>query len=497
MAPTPASGEKSAASAMPHSSSKEPAKEPVKEPKTNVGEGKLIELDQDILKAVKDILERCTIEDETGWVRGCPKKKQLAEVEALRSIFKSKGLLTVLPTMAHLLEKGDDRQRNLVTAELDTSFARKFPAPYFLHEVRKGGASIDKVTAGRLVKGLYGLNETSAGHLVGTATHAATMTDQVDLLLRAVRDMPYRDLTQAAYRNLLAIKRLTYFKLVVAFAKSGDLRSLLTAVQAVAAVDEPTDDERAEMCPWAATYLHHRDSKIASEVARVLIRCGGSFREKVVQQVGERLDAGAFLLPKELIGAVGNMCQPPVADERESLCLKAYELLKRTVSDLNTEWAVRAYAIETLALRWPNKATLVFLRKHENSSIPHIKWAAKGAIFSLSSVGNIRDGASVDTSKPMRLPSWALTGQDYGIGQTVELLCPPNGHVGLVVGSGPYSSASSICSSAVHAGKVSRAEGGKIRFRIVKRERSYKASPSNGIKSLATGPESKTSFVFR
>ena len=66
-------------------------------------------VDQDIVRAVELILERCTIEEDTGWVRGCPQRKQLVEVEKLRAMIDGKGLLSVLPTMAYLLTKGEEK----------------------------------------------------------------------------------------------------------------------------------------------------------------------------------------------------------------------------------------------------------------------------------------------------------------------------------------------------------------------------------------------------
>ena len=107
-------------------------------------------VDQDIVRAVELILERCTIEEDTGWVRGCPQRKQLVEVEKLRAMIDGKGLLSVLPTMAYLLTKGEDKQRNFITAELDTTFARKFPPPHFLREVQQEGKTIDAETAKQL-----------------------------------------------------------------------------------------------------------------------------------------------------------------------------------------------------------------------------------------------------------------------------------------------------------------------------------------------------------
>jgi hypothetical protein len=250
------------------------------------------------------------------------------------------------------------------------------------------------------------------------------------------------------------------------------------------------------MCPWVKSFIHHRSIKIAGEAARLLSRCGPSYRRKLLSEVEGRLEATDFLLNKELLGALGNMCTPPLPEDRLTVCADVFAFLQRVVPDAKTEWPVRAYALETLALRWPNPDTLRFLRLHEHSAIPNIKWAAKGAIFSLSSVKNVRDGRAVDTTQSLRLPSWTTTAVHLSLRDELTVLCPPNGRVGLVVGSGPYSGVSSVCSAAIHAGKINRVKGGKIRLRAVKRPKAFVASERNGVESTATGPTTKLAISF-
>jgi hypothetical protein len=50
----------------------------------------------------------------------------------------------------------------------------------------------------------------------------------------------------------------------------------------------------------------------------------------------------------------------------------------------------------------------------------------------------------------------------HRLGQQFPLMCAPNGTIGSVWGSGPYTWDSSICSAAVHAGLITAADGGSV-----------------------------------
>jgi hypothetical protein len=85
--------------------------------------------------------------------------------------------------------------------------------------------------------------------------------------------------------------------------------------------------------------------------------------------------------------------------------------------------------------------------------------------------------------------SWAETaiswrGQN---GKQVTVDCPARGKLGSLWGTFIYTDDSSICSSAVHAGAISVAAGGRVVIEIRAGEPSYGASVQNGASSGAWG----------
>lgn len=66
-------------------------------------------------------------------------------------------------------------------------------------------------------------------------------------------------------------------------------------------------------------------------------------------------------------------------------------------------------------------------------------------------------------------------------GSTHRLWCPPGGSSSSVWGSGPYTDDSSICTAAVHAGRIQFATGGVVTARIVPGLPRYAGSARNGV----------------
>ncbi len=69
------------------------------------------------------------------------------------------------------------------------------------------------------------------------------------------------------------------------------------------------------------------------------------------------------------------------------------------------------------------------------------------------------------------------------IGSSFQVTCPAGCTEGSVWGSGTYTTDSSICLSAVHAGVIEAAKGGVVKVTLVKSLPSYTGSEANGVKT--------------
>lgn len=78
---------------------------------------------------------------------------------------------------------------------------------------------------------------------------------------------------------------------------------------------------------------------------------------------------------------------------------------------------------------------------------------------------------------------WATNARDHRgqNGTSFVHQCPPNGSPGSVWGSGPYTDDSSICTAAVHAGRIQMATGGPVTVFVHPGRAGYTGSPANGV----------------
>ena len=67
------------------------------------------------------------------------------------------------------------------------------------------------------------------------------------------------------------------------------------------------------------------------------------------------------------------------------------------------------------------------------------------------------------------------------VGKTLNFICPPDGVAGSVYGTDEYTSDSSICTAAVHAGLITLAQGGYIQIEMRGGRDSFPGSTRNGI----------------
>jgi len=81
------------------------------------------------------------------------------------------------------------------------------------------------------------------------------------------------------------------------------------------------------------------------------------------------------------------------------------------------------------------------------------------------------------------------------VGQHFKFACPPAGENGAVYGTGTYTDDSSVCTAAIHAGKITKAAGGTVVIEITGPHSSFKASEANGVSS-ADWPDYPGSFTF-
>lgn len=109
-----------------------------------------------------------------------------------------------------------------------------------------------------------------------------------------------------------------------------------------------------------------------------------------------------------------------------------------------------------------------------------------------SVIGSSLD-AAVDSGSPTdagaTAATWSTNAVDHRcvVGATFVYVCPPGGTASSIWGTGEYTDDSSICTAAVHAGKIGLAAGGTVTIQMHAGASSYVASVAFGVSSGSWG----------
>jgi hypothetical protein len=100
--------------------------------------------------------------------------------------------------------------------------------------------------------------------------------------------------------------------------------------------------------------------------------------------------------------------------------------------------------------------------------------------------GNTGDGHVAADSEHADV-DWTTTAEEYDgkPGTTVGYDCPSSGSIGTVWGSGPYTSDSSVCTAAVHAGLITLDGGGRVVIKMQVGAASYDGTTQHDIVTTA------------
>lgn len=107
-------------------------------------------------------------------------------------------------------------------------------------------------------------------------------------------------------------------------------------------------------------------------------------------------------------------------------------------------------------------------------------------------------GTTTDGSDEVTPISWSTTVLSFKseTGKSYKFLCPADGTAASVWGSDIYTADSSICTAAVHAGKITLQQGGEVAIEIRPGRSIYGSTTRNGITSNPYG-QYPNSIVFK
>jgi hypothetical protein len=137
----------------------------------------------------------------------------------------------------------------------------------------------------------------------------------------------------------------------------------------------------------------------------------------------------------------------------------------------------------------PGRASYRGSTRHGVTSSSYGAWTGS---YSFVVAPSAPTGPILNGGKTWKATAVAFQGK---IGSRYRYSCPPGGKLGPVRGTKVYAANSSVCSAAVHAGKITVTRGGKVVILMQAGRSSYAGTIKNGVTSRPAGA-SKGSFIF-
>lgn len=133
-------------------------------------------------------------------------------------------------------------------------------------------------------------------------------------------------------------------------AKSEDEDTVVGALSSWRNMYEPTDDEKAKVCPWIAEYLGDARVDVFEAAGNGANKCGGEYVAKVIDEGEKRLSEKHEFTRKHYF-VFRELCHNIMGEAtegREAECERNYAYLQKVVDDEAVDSEMRALALDAI-----------------------------------------------------------------------------------------------------------------------------------------------------
>ncbi len=228
----------------------------------------------------------------------------------------------------------------------------------------------------------------------------------------------------------------------------------------------------------ASTGLSSSDMKAVS---------GSSWSADAKQLRGQNGSIFTFRCPKG--GRAHTIWGSGIYTDDSSVCTAA----------VHAGWITRASGGMVKIRIRPGRSSYKGTRRHGITSHRWGRWYGSFIVVSAKALPKPKTTTTTTTTTapPANSITWSSTATSYRgqNGSTISFTCPAGGSAYTVWGTDTYTDDSSICTAAVHAGRIGFAGGGAVTIRIEPGLSSYAGTTRNGVTTL-DWPSWPGSFVF-
>ena len=324
-------------------------------------------IDEDIKAALAGIVANCEVNPKGCTVNKCANDEKKALLDKFRKkndkVEKDRG--ASIDTFAEALASEDPNVQTAAVSVLYSGFN-------VMPETKVAPAA-----AMRMIEAWKTLPKYQANQAVKAVVHSAMLSGHP-----AVRDALYAAIDghetaskDSAWRAALTYGRLDALPKLQEVAKSGDDKVVVGALSAWRDMYEPTDAEKAAVCPWLNEYLGDPRVDVFEAVGIGHNKCGGEYVTKLLDE-GEKRLAESHEFTRKHYFVFRELCHDFIKGEdtagREAECTRNYTYLQSVVDDAEVESKARAMALDAIYYQRRTAETRELAKTYVSNADPEI-----------------------------------------------------------------------------------------------------------------------------
>ena len=294
-------------------------------------------IDVEIMEGLQALVENCKEIKKNG----CVVYKCGDHMKKFDTLLSKKTTVAALETLSAVLGSDNDKLVTVACHRLGNKFDK-------LDYSKTEASGISTETVRRLLEALKNLEGCRATSVAKPALQAATLLGIQDRAYEVIEAHPATFMKAATYPLIMYFGRLGTFPKVQDVVKSDpEPKVRAAAFEAVLNMPKPTAEEKAVVCPWGETYIKDADLALASKAARLMVICGGSYVERLLDEGERRVKNREFKMPfsqqfREICfrGFLGTDIV-----QAKKICERNYQFLEKVVNNDTVDAKVRGQSL--------------------------------------------------------------------------------------------------------------------------------------------------------
>lgn len=343
-------------------------------------------VDPEIMAALKNVVANCEINVDGNTVTNCKNKERqtLLDMFNKKDQPNSKDKLKSLDTFSVALTS-EDKQLGVAASNILYSAFRTF-GPVNPEDVPKAAAL-------RLVNAVGQSPKYQAAQALVPTIHAAILSGQEDALYKMMETHSYDAIPGLGFPHIMYYGRMDTFPKVQSLATGPNEKWANAALEAPRNMPQPSDQEKAAICPWVDQELQKSEGEKFYGFGRLALWCKGPAVDTLLTKGEARLAQNQFTRDDYLL--FRDVCFSPIKGlikeaGKQDQCTRNLTLLEKAVNNEKLEGQARGLALFGIYYQRRNADTLALMQKYKDHKVPEIQKYAKESIDSLTTTYKLK-----------------------------------------------------------------------------------------------------------